>query len=649
MKESCKTPIKLLPAFKDYLWGGTKLKTDFNKKTDLEVVAESWELSAHHDGQCQVLGGKYDGCALEEYTIKAGKEVLGTKAQDIDDFPLLIKLIDAKDNLSVQVHADDEYALMHEGGYGKTEMWYELTLISLNNTNDLAIVWSYRNIMVSGMDTINQKVYDKLTNDYCSLNPDDYTSFVLTTAAGEKVDFEDVEDNDIISVYESRNGDYFRGVLSRTVKKGDISGRDDQKIRLSDVEYEFYDRALSDGAGAKSAELYLDHKGYIAYVNYSYISSNRFVAYAYNGYFDEDPTPAVTLKILNENGKLEVLSTGDSVRFNGKKYPADSVINRFGKTGENDAFKPQLVLLSVNDDGIITSVSTASDNGGNNELIKNQEMTGRNEWACEAAAEQNIIGVSMLYDENTKVFNVPADDEVRSARPSKFSVTGVQNNAKYQGAVSYKVTTDEVFYEQYIVNKEGVNVSFAEDQPFVQVKKMVDGINDEDDIVKIMTTVSAGAAEQKYPVSVDCEFSDICNSGAAVNDISEGDVVRIGVRDGEINKIELIYKHDSTGQFFYGDGGWGLDQFGLIYGECKLRIFSCYVTAKNGSAFKCETGYTGSDKKQQVMNLAKDNSIIVVYDGKHFTKGTYNDINIGDFVIAQTHYNDNIAIAVYKK
>ncbi len=121
-----KIPIKLLPVLKDYIWGGKKLKTNYNKKTDFDTVAESWELSAHPDGPSVVFGGEYDGCTLAEYTIKAGKEVLGIKAQDMDCFPFLIKLIDAKDNLSVQVHPDDKYAFAHEGGYGKTEMWYVL-------------------------------------------------------------------------------------------------------------------------------------------------------------------------------------------------------------------------------------------------------------------------------------------------------------------------------------------------------------------------------------------------------------------------------------------------------------------------------------------------------------------------------------------
>ena len=119
-------PVKLSPAFKDYLWGGERLKTEFNKNTDMTPLAESWELSAHKDGQSIVTTGDYAGLTLTDYVNAIGKEALGTACEKYDYFPLLIKLIDAKGDLSVQVHPSDEYALEHEGEYGKTEMWYIL-------------------------------------------------------------------------------------------------------------------------------------------------------------------------------------------------------------------------------------------------------------------------------------------------------------------------------------------------------------------------------------------------------------------------------------------------------------------------------------------------------------------------------------------
>lgn len=116
--------LKLKAALKDYIWGGTGLKTKFNKQSELEKVAESWELSCHPDGASVIVGGPHNGLPLAEYISKVGEGVLGEHCKRFEFFPILIKLIDAKDDLSIQVHPNNDYALRVEGGYGKTEMWY---------------------------------------------------------------------------------------------------------------------------------------------------------------------------------------------------------------------------------------------------------------------------------------------------------------------------------------------------------------------------------------------------------------------------------------------------------------------------------------------------------------------------------------------
>lgn len=118
--------LKLQPAFKDYLWGGNRLRTDFGFKSDLEKLAEGWMLSCHKDGENTVLNGKYKGKTLSEVIEAEGRDILGENGKKFDFFPILIKLIDAEKDLSVQVHPDDEYAMRVEGEYGKTECWYIL-------------------------------------------------------------------------------------------------------------------------------------------------------------------------------------------------------------------------------------------------------------------------------------------------------------------------------------------------------------------------------------------------------------------------------------------------------------------------------------------------------------------------------------------
>ena len=116
--------LKLRPSYKDYLWGGHRLVEKYNKEFDGDILAESWELSCHPDGPSYVVNGSYAGKTLQEYIDLEGKKVLGNNCQKFEEFPILAKFIDAKDNLSIQVHPDNEYALKNEGQYGKTEMWY---------------------------------------------------------------------------------------------------------------------------------------------------------------------------------------------------------------------------------------------------------------------------------------------------------------------------------------------------------------------------------------------------------------------------------------------------------------------------------------------------------------------------------------------
>lgn len=116
-------PLELIPPIKDYIWGGTKLREQFGKVSSLDRLAESWELSCHKDGQSIIANGEYKGRTLSDY-LADNKNALGKNCEKFEYFPVLIKLIDARDNLSVQVHPDNDYAQRVEGEYGKTEMWY---------------------------------------------------------------------------------------------------------------------------------------------------------------------------------------------------------------------------------------------------------------------------------------------------------------------------------------------------------------------------------------------------------------------------------------------------------------------------------------------------------------------------------------------
>lgn len=117
------TPLKMQPVFKDYLWGGERLKREFGKQSDLPVVAESWELACHADGCSLVANGKQQGKNLNELAVENKAGFWGTECRG-DTFPVLVKLIDARQDLSIQVHPSDWTAIGPLGEQGKAEMWY---------------------------------------------------------------------------------------------------------------------------------------------------------------------------------------------------------------------------------------------------------------------------------------------------------------------------------------------------------------------------------------------------------------------------------------------------------------------------------------------------------------------------------------------
>lgn len=117
-------PFLLKPAGKDYLWGGHRLNDDFAKEVDMAPLAETWECSTHPDGPSIVNSGVHEGAFLSD-VLQMHPEYLGTHSKAKKELPILIKFIDAKKDLSVQVHPDDAYAMANENGAnGKTEMWY---------------------------------------------------------------------------------------------------------------------------------------------------------------------------------------------------------------------------------------------------------------------------------------------------------------------------------------------------------------------------------------------------------------------------------------------------------------------------------------------------------------------------------------------
>lgn len=152
-------PFLLKPVGKDYLWGGNRLNDDFSKGIDLTPLAETWECSTHPNGMSTIASGDYAGVLLGDM-LRDQPQMLGKHSESLSSLPILIKFIDARQDLSIQVHPDDKYAFSHENGQnGKTEFWY-----ILDATDDSHIIYGLHH--AAGKSDIEKSIEEGTFESY---------------------------------------------------------------------------------------------------------------------------------------------------------------------------------------------------------------------------------------------------------------------------------------------------------------------------------------------------------------------------------------------------------------------------------------------------------------------------------------------------
>jgi len=214
-------PLKFKPIYKDYIWGGDKLRTVLGKVDALQGTAESWEISGVAENVSVVSEGFLEGNPLDELIEVYMGDLVGDRVFDRfgTEFPVLIKFIDANDDLSVQVHPDDTYAAEHHGMKGKTEMWY---VIDAEEGAKL----------ISGFA---RDVDEQIFKDYLERKK-----------LPELLNFEPVKPGDVFFMPASRVHAIGKGIVLAEIQQ------------TSDLTYRIYDWDRVDKDG-KGRELHLDH------------------------------------------------------------------------------------------------------------------------------------------------------------------------------------------------------------------------------------------------------------------------------------------------------------------------------------------------------------------------------------------------------
>ena len=151
--------LKMKPVFKEMIWGGHKLRDVYGYDIPSDNTGECWAISAHKNGDCLIADGEFEGKSLS-WLFDNHRELFG--GIEGNQFPLLVKIIDAKNDLSVQVHPNDEYAGEHEHSLGKTECWYVLQADEGTNM----VMGHHAKTKEEFVKAIEEDDYDNLLNKF---------------------------------------------------------------------------------------------------------------------------------------------------------------------------------------------------------------------------------------------------------------------------------------------------------------------------------------------------------------------------------------------------------------------------------------------------------------------------------------------------
>ena len=297
--------LQLSPSAKDYLWGGQRLAREYGKtaQTPSGRIAETWELSCHPDGPCYVVN-EAPKVSLSDYLAREGKALLGSNCQHFADFLVLIKLIDAQDNLSIQVHPDNAYALEHEQQLGKTEMWYVVDALEGS-----FLYYGFKRPVHP--EEFAQSIKDgtllELLNQVPVKKGDVFFIDAGTVhAIGKGILIAEIQQNSNVTYriydYQRKDANGQERALhveqALAVTNFGPAQRHDFKQHLGLCPYFCVDRLNLDGVVAKSAQLYADHHSFVSVLvlsgegiiadgvsHYSYQAGDSFFIPAASGAF----------------------------------------------------------------------------------------------------------------------------------------------------------------------------------------------------------------------------------------------------------------------------------------------------------------------------------------------------------------------------
>ena len=275
--------LRMNPVFKEMIWGGTKLKDIYGYEIPSDHTGECWAISAHKNGDCTIADGEYKGKTLS-WLFENHRELFGNI--EGDQFPLLVKIIDAKNDLSVQVHPDDVYAKEHENSLGKTECWFVLQA----DEETKMVMGHHAKTKDEFVKAIENDDYDNLLNSFKSKAGDFFyiPSGTIHAICKGSLIYEAQQSSDITyRVYDYHRKDKDGNERQLHVK---------QSIDVTTVPYKPYDLA-------KQVEETIENGTRKELVSSNYLTLNKYDMTGYNKVKNDKPFQLVS--IIEGQGTVE--------------------------------------------------------------------------------------------------------------------------------------------------------------------------------------------------------------------------------------------------------------------------------------------------------------------------------------------------------
>ncbi len=504
---------------------------------------------------------------------------------------------------------------------------YSVTFIGNSGNYTLAIVEAYENYYVSDVDSNKCVIYDdNAATKKISLSEDDWGT-VEITKSGSKAVFSDIKIGDVVSVFESYDGESVKAVISSNTVEGTVSSvsADGTEITvfINSGEYCFYDSAAASNVRpGDNVILHLDFNNYIADLTISI--GSEAVAYVIRAALSED-SETVTLKLLTRNG-VETYDCSSKLRIDGVRATDTIIANEL--TGLSGQTVQRMVVVKFDSEQKIRDIYTADKTADSDFKLYMSGAGGR------YRSSPGKLGAKVLLDDDTLIFSVPAQYSTDSDDFTIKNRWNLSDDTDYSVDV-YRYREEDVDFEQILLMKGTRWSTFSTWEESILVNKIYQAVNDDGEVVECLEGYK-GATPVKIKTDESYSFEK--------NGIKSGDLIRVTTnQDGQVDSASVAYSYGSS------------PQVGNDY-NANFRVAAVHANDKIGDVLK--VGYESGADFDEIFNL-KDVTVLV-YDPnarkEKIRRGSIGDIRTykaaGDScsdVVIQTANMHTRLVVVYEK